>query len=42
LNGRMLERRAKFKPVIFPVLGLSLSSIANICVFMVLYDFSLL
>jgi hypothetical protein len=28
----------KFKPLIFPVLGLTLSSVENICIFMVLYE----
>jgi hypothetical protein len=33
---------AKFKPLVFPVLGFALSNIANIFVLMILYDFCLL
>jgi hypothetical protein len=33
---------AKFKPLVFPVSGFALSNIANIFVFMILYDFCLL
>jgi hypothetical protein len=33
---------AKFKPLIFSVLGFALSYVANICIFMILYDFCLL
>jgi hypothetical protein len=33
---------AKFKPLIFPVSGFALSYIADICIFMILYDFCLL
>jgi hypothetical protein len=32
---------AKFKPHIFPVLGFALSNVANILIFMILYDFCL-
>jgi hypothetical protein len=32
---------AKFKPLIFPLSGFALSNIANICIFMILYDFCL-
>jgi hypothetical protein len=33
---------AKFKPLIFSVLGFTLSYIADICIFMILYDLCLL
>jgi hypothetical protein len=33
---------AKFKPLIFTVSGFALSNVANICIFMILYDFCLL
>jgi hypothetical protein len=33
---------AKFKPLTFSVLGFALSSVANICIFMILDDFCLL
>jgi hypothetical protein len=33
---------AKFKPFVFPVSGFALSNMADIFVFMVLYDFCLL
>jgi hypothetical protein len=32
---------AKFKPLIFPVSGFALSNVANICIFMISYDFCL-
>jgi hypothetical protein len=32
----------KFKPLIIPVLSLALSNVANVLIFMVLYDFYLL
>jgi hypothetical protein len=32
----------KFKPLIFPVSGFALSNVANIFIFMILYDFFLL
>jgi hypothetical protein len=33
---------AKFKPLIFPVSLFALSNVANICIFMIFYDFCLL
>jgi hypothetical protein len=33
---------AKFKPLIFPVSGFTLFNVANICIFMISYDFCLL
>jgi hypothetical protein len=33
---------AKFKPLIFRVSGFALSNVANICIFMILFDFCLL